>query len=141
MIPASSPRTLTISIPRNAITHALIGAALVGLAAGAIALHMTLASGSPHRAALLAIGGLAGAGAGVYWLRCTLQRIRADQLAGLQALEQQAERDRIRAAQASAILEAFEQAHRDHKLAAEQRRELIGAIEALQDCYLNDGIP
>lgn len=136
MIPTTPARTLTISIPRTTLGHALTGIGIAAIAAGAIALHTVTAPGSPYRATLLIVGGLAGCTALAYWLWCTLQQLRAEQAA---TAAEQEERDRLAAAQASAILEAFEQAHRDHKLAAEQRRELIGAVEALQDCYLDEG--
>lgn len=139
MIPASSPRTLTISIPRTAISHALIGLALAALAVGALTLHAHLPGSTPYRGALLAGGVIAGIVAGIYWLWCSLRGVRAAQAATLEALQAQEERDRAAAARSSAILNAFEEAHRDHKEHMDKLDELLGAIEALQDCYIDKG--
>lgn len=133
MLPTTTGDTFTISIPRTAASHLLLGIALgVGAVAAFIA-YANLPTGYPIRGIALGVGVVGSCGALTYWIWCTLQCIKATSEAGLVAQQHESTR------QAAAILAALEQAHRDHKEIVDQVDALTTSIGVLRDCYLEEG--
>lgn len=137
MLPTTTGDTFTISIPRTAASHLLLGIALgVGAVAAFIA-YANLPTGYPIRGVALGVGVVGSCGALTYWIWCTIQCIKATSEAGLVAQQHESTRQSTR--QAAAILAALEQAHRDHKEIVEQVDALTTSIGVLRDCYLDEG--
>lgn len=133
MLPTTTGDTFTISIPRTAASHLLLGIALgVGAVAAFIA-YANLPTGYPIRGVALGVGVVGSCGALTYWIWCTLQCIKATSEAGLVAQQHESTR------QAAAILTALEQAHRDHTEIVDQVDALTKSIGVLRDCYLEEG--
>lgn len=133
MLPTTTGNTFTISIPRTAASHLLLGIALgVGAVAAFIA-YANLPTGYPIRGVALGVGVVGSCGALTYWIWCTLQCIKATSEAGLVAQQHESTR------QAAAILAALEQAHRDHTEIVDQVDALTTSIGVLRDCYLEEG--
>lgn len=133
MLPTTTGDTFTISIPRTAASHLLLGIALgVGAVAAFIA-YANLPTGYPIRGVALGVGVVGSCGALTYWIWCTLQCIKATSEAGLVAQQHESTR------QAAEIIAALEQAHRDHKEIVDQVDALTTSIGVLRDCYLEEG--
>lgn len=133
MLPTTTGDTFTISIPRTAASHLLLGIALgVGAVAAFIA-YANLPTGYPIRGVALGVGVVGSCGALTYWIWCTIQCIKATSEAGLVAQQHESTR------QAAAILTALEQAHRDHTEIVDQVDALTKSIGVLRDCYLEEG--
>lgn len=133
MLPTTTGDTFTISIPRAAASHLLLGIALgVGAVAAFIA-YANLPTGYPIRGVALGVGVVGSCGALTYWIWCTIQCIKATSEAGLVAQQHESTR------QAAAILTALEQAHRDHTEIVDQVDALTKSIGVLRDCYLEEG--
>lgn len=147
MIPTATSDTFTISIPRTAAGHLLLG---IALATGAIAAFITYASiptGYPIRGIALGAGVIGACGALTYWIWCTLQCIKATSKASHEAtrnaiaalIAEQRERDKRAASRETMLLEALEDVHRDHKKLTDAIDALTKAFGILRDCYLEEG--
>jgi len=128
----------TISIPVPAALHSTVGIALVLAAITAFWAHFALPNGHAGRSATAAFGVLAGAAALIFWLWCGQQCNRTETKDVGDAVRAAEAKAAAREQELTAALEAAtEQLDRNHAVI----KELIGAVEALQDTYLREGKP
>lgn len=153
----NTPERVTISFSVPNRRHIIIGAAITAAAIAATVVYLQLPTNHPHANAIVA-GALAATGfALAYWLRCFMQHLRDDN----EGLSTSIEASRAEAqGRQETVLDSFDQIGiRLSDLGndiAENRsaiKEIVdslneitialhaatGAIEALQDCYLEEG--
>lgn len=133
----------TISIPVSAAWHAGIGIVLALIAITAFWVHFQLPEANPYKETATEIGLLAGFGALSYWLWCDLQRGRAERLDIDDAVAAAVAAAEAREARLLAVLQEMSEAVCANGTAVKELdgavTENTGAIEALQDCYLEEG--
>lgn len=155
--PTRQTQEVTFSISVPSAVHAGIGVGLAAIAIIAFVIHIELPKDSPHRISVATIAAVAAFATMSYWLWCVMQHLRADHVELGEAIA--ANRAEARQRQES-IFEAFaEIGARLSELSEEigenrnaikgladavddntgKVEESIGAVEALQDCYIDEG--
>lgn len=139
---APSEPARIIAIPVSAAWHTGIGIVLALIAVMAFWVHFQLPVGHAYKVTAAIIGFVASCLALAYWLWCTLQRARADLRDAKRAAEEMEARLIVIIDEAAANLSGQAAENRGAiKELRESVDENTGAVEALQDTYIEEGKP
>ncbi|HEU4681126.1 MAG TPA: hypothetical protein VFS51_05235 [Gemmatimonadales bacterium] len=149
--------TKTITIPVPAALHTITGILLALITITAFWIHFELPAGHPYKGTAMGVCFLAGSTALTYWLWCGQQCTRSATLDVKEAVE---ETERLAAEREKRFLEATREVLCAVSVLAEEVTdnrgaikevtdavdsvtaaisEVLGAVTALQDCYLAEG--
>lgn len=138
---APSVPARTISIPVSAATHAAVGVVLALIAVMAFWVHIELPIGHIYRGTALAIGVVGSGFALTYWAVCTVQCGRAETADVAETLQAVDERQRVILAAVQGVADQGGSNADAVGGLGKKIAENTGALEALQDTYLNEGKP